>query len=433
MGYRILRTAYSYVSTEQKNKYEYYVFEKQYEATFSWLFWLGFGIYSLAFTVTTSALVNYITWQAIQSVGIILFLIGGINLISLRFESQYLKLLYTIYTVWLIFIFRGFEFNADFIKALFYNAYDGMFFLFTPYIALFNKTFRFYRYTFNVALILGMCFLILTFIFRKQFLNPDGSNELSRDMVDYFTKTLSIPCGFVLLTYLYQPGKKWLIALSVILFSLVIVVIRARRGETFMCLNILAGSVVIYYLINKGKGIKLLLFLVLLAIVAAIGVQIFNQNKRGLFDLMSDRIDEDTRSGVEICFYADMNTSDWILGKGINGKYFCPGIDNPNSIYRTGIETDYLNLILRGGIVYLIILVLLTLPAIFKGLFRSNNILSKASAIWILLWMIDLYPTPVTKFTLNYILVWICVSICYSYNIRNISDDEIMNYLSNIE
>jgi len=40
---------------------------------------------------------------------------------------------------------------------------------------------------------------------------------------------------------------------------------------------------------------------------------------------------EDTRSGVEICFYQDMGIKDWIIGRGMIGEYFCPGID-PNEV-----------------------------------------------------------------------------------------------------
>jgi hypothetical protein len=149
----------------------------------------------------------------------------------------------------------------------------------------------------------------------------------------------------------------------------------------------------------------------------------------GLFGFLLERGSEDTRSGVEEFFYADMKTNDWIVGKGINGSYFCPNIeeDLPTN-YRTVIETGYLQIILKGGLISLILYLLITVPAIFLGLFHSKNLLSKAAALWILFALISLYPTQVNTFTLRYLLVWVCVGICYSKNIRNLEESILLDY-----
>ena len=158
-----------------------------------------------------------------------------------------------------------------------------------------------------------------------------------------------------------------------------------------------------------------------------------NANRYGIFRLLTERGNEDTRTGVEVSFYKDMKIEDWIIGKGIQGSYYAPEIEEDEKAritgYRTLIETDYLNIILKGGIISLGLLLLIAIPAIFKGLFYSRNILSKASAIWILLWIILLYPATVTTFTLNYLLVWISIGICYSKSMRSLPDPKIKEYL----
>jgi hypothetical protein len=73
----------------------------------------------------------------------------------------------------------------------------------------------------------------------------------------------------------------------------------------------------------------------------------------------------------------------------------------------------------------------MAVPAMFKGLFYSKNILSKAAGIWILLWLTDLYPATINTFTLNYLLVWISVAICYSKTIRNMPDSAIKEIFAN--
>ena len=150
-----------------------------------------------------------------------------------------------------------------------------------------------------------------------------------------------------------------------------------------------------------------------------------------MFSFLVDRGEEDTRSGVEVYMYADMSSTDWVIGKGIKGEYYCPIVDNVNdaSGFRGYIETGYLQMILKGGIMSIALLLLILIPAIFKGLFKSKNILSKAAAIWITLWIIYEYPVIGVGFTMHYLLVWISVGICYSKKIRNMADSTIKFYL----
>ena len=131
--------------------------------------------------------------------------------------------------------------------------------------------------------------------------------------------------------------------------------------------------------------------------------------------------------------YADMSSTDWIIGKGIKGKYYCPIVENVNDAegagYRDNIETGYLQIILKGGIISLALLLLMFIPAVYKGLFKSKNVLSKAAAMWVLLWIVYLYPSGGIVFSMNYLLVWVSVGICYSEKIRNLSNNTIKTYL----
>ena len=171
---------------------------------------------------------------------------------------------------------------------------------------------------------------------------------------------------------------------------------------------------------------------VVLAIGGFIYMNSISDSKNGnIFTFLMARKDEDTRSNVEEAFYADMTTTEWIIGKGINGEYYCPGVENVmnNTSYRNIIETGYLQIILKGGIISLALLLLILIPAIYKGLFNSNNILSKGAALWIFLWTIYLYPTIGIGFCMYHLLVWISVGICYSGKIRAMADSDIKEIL----
>jgi len=152
------------------------------------------------------------------------------------------------------------------------------------------------------------------------------------------------------------------------------------------------------------------------------------------FEKATKRMNEDTRSGVEDYYYADMEFKDYIIGRGMSGLVAAPtAIDNNSDHpgYREGIETDYLNIILKGGVISLGLLLLIAVPAMINCFFFSKNTLSKAAGFWILLWIISLYPSTVTTFTLNYILVWLSIGIGYSFKTRNIPEKSLEKYFNN--
>jgi hypothetical protein len=170
-------------------------------------------------------------------------------------------------------------------------------------------------------------------------------------------------------------------------------------------------------------------------IVSALYINgVYRPHNNHLFGYLLERGDEDTRSAVEIYFYDDMKTKDWIIGKGINGEYFAPDIEKEQlTNYRSNIETGYLQTILKGGLISLGLFILIAVPALLKGIFYSRNILSKAAGIWILMALINSYPSTVNTFTLRYLLVWISIGICYSKEIRQMENSYIKDIINPIQ
>jgi hypothetical protein len=137
---------------------------------------------------------------------------------------------------------------------------------------------------------------------------------------------------------------------------------------------------------------------------------------------------ENTRTGVENLFFKsfDGKTLDWIIGRGIGGTYYCP-INDSN--YRTTIETGYLYIILKGGLVSLALFLYLLLYSAYLGFFRSRNMLTKAMASYLVIHVILLVPFGLPAFSIEYIFVWICVMYCQSETWRMKSDTFINGYL----
>jgi len=397
------------------------------------IFWIGFIIYTTSFTLSTTTTVNYIICQVFQVIGILIFLPASIKLIKWNFQDQYLEILFTLYCLWqLIIIVRGIDLNYTNNKVLLFDAEQGIFRFFVPLVLLFPRNPLYYKKTIKVIVILGVLFLLYDMLFIKNLLDLDYENESKKFTYEHFVKILSVTAGLILLTFHYQKKPIKYFAIIVLIVSVFFAIIRARRALLFMTISPFLFSYILYVYSQKKNFLIMLFPFLFSLLILSFGIKSFYENAPGFFSLISDRATEDTRTGVEIAFYQDMKAQDWIIGKGINGKYYCPDIDLGSvTNYRDMIETDYLNIILKGGLISLVLLLLIAIPAIVKGLFYSNNLLSKGAAIWILLWVFELYPVTVNTFSLQYLTVWISIGICYSKVIRGIPERSLTEILSN--
>jgi hypothetical protein len=357
-------------------------------------FWLGFTIYTLINAFAATEYSNSVKiFQFVQIIGIILMFATAIKLIQFKIDNQYLKFIYILYCTWLFtIILRGYDFLLDYsyLKTFFFGGwYRGMLY-FSPIILLFPRNFVFYKKVFDVVIIFGIFYIIYDILFIKDLLNSDRSSVTSQGIVETFS-ALSFSSGFLLLTYSYHSKRRQLLAIGVTVLALLFAIIRARRGLIFMYGTMIFLSYIFYVFHSKLK----LLIIYLTIFIALLGAIYVN--------------------GI----YNDMKTKDWIIGRGIKGEYFCPGIEeNQLTNYRDTIETGYLQTILKGGLISLGLFLLIAVPAIIKGLFYSKNILSKVAGIWIFMSLVNSYPSTVNAFTLQYLLVWISIGICYSKEIR---------------
>jgi hypothetical protein len=393
-------------------------------------FWIGYSVYILSWTITTTSYVNFILYQSIQLLGFALFLPSAIYLMRWQFENTFLRVIFQLYVLWTILVLlRGFSFNYQFVKYQILDPYDGILVYFAPFALLFPMRLEYIRRLFIIILLFGLSYVILDMIYIRDIAFTYGQNLRSQAIIEYFSKSLSLPCGFILVTYIYHSDRRKLFALFIIGLTFIFALMRARRALMFLSFTIFLSYYLFYFSLNKGLIFKVLLSFFIMLVLVAYGASVYSSGG-GMVGFFKERQDEDTRTLVEECMKRDMTTVDWIIGKGINGSYYCPGIDGPFSMTRPNIETDYLCIILKGGIISLSLYLLMLVPAVFKGFFRSKNYFVKGAAAWILIYISCLYPIPVTDFSLNYLLVWISVGICFSPKFRNLSDEEIFEKLS---
>jgi hypothetical protein len=398
------------------------------------IFWLGFSIYSLTVVFGATQAVNIKILQGIQIVGLILMFKSIISLVRFKFDNEYLRIIYTIYCGWLfIMILKGYHLLTDYtyLKSFLFNPSVGMLY-FSPLILLFPRNFIFFKKLFNVIAIFGIFYVIYDMIFIKYLINRDHSSLISQQIVETFSD-LSFPSGFLLLTFAYHTKKRQLIALGVVALALLFAVIRARRGLIFIYSNMIFFAYIIFILFSKKK-LWIIYLTVFIAFLGAVYVTtVYKPSRNPIFGFLVERRDEDTRSIVELYFHDDMKPKDWITGRGINGQYFCPNVEeNQITNFRSTIETGYEQTILKGGLISLGLFLLIAIPAVIAGIFYSKNILSKAAGIWIFISLVDSYPGTVNAFTLNYLVVWVSIGICYSKEIRRMTDTDIADGLHEV-
>lgn len=394
-------------------------------------FLIGLIIYSTAYIIKGNHLLSQKMGDMLQLAATIGLLTCSAFLIKFKIKNKYLAFFFSVYIFWAVaVILRGISLHLTDLIGSLLNGNYGILLYFAPLILLFPKSITFYKRMFDAMIILGLIFLTCTVLFRHELMDRSAA---TKDSIEYLSRTLAMPCGFLLLTYKYHSKTRILFALVVMVLSLLFSIYKARRGLSITLISISILAYLIFIINARKKVLAVYLSALILISGALYASSIYNINNNKLLSMMADRGDEDTRTGVELYFYNDMKTKDWIIGRGINGKYYCPIFsDEDVSDYRNLMETGYLQIILKGGLIRLILFLLIAVSAIFLGLFSSKNMLAKASALWIMVAIISLYPATVESFTLQYLLVWVSIGVCYSKQLRMMPDLLIQEKLKNI-
>jgi len=118
-----------------------------------------------------------------------------------------------------------------------------------------------------------------------------------------------------------------------------------------------------------------------------------------------------------------------ILGRGCMGTYrgFRGGEIGWKD--RRNIECGYFQIILKGGIVMLILILALAVPAVWLGLTHSRNWFTRGCAIIVLIRLVEMVPYGLPVADLRYVLFWLAVGGCLAPGLRSMSEDDITSQL----
>lgn len=272
--------------------------------------------------------------------------------------------------------------------------------------------------------LLKLFFIISLFVIPCWIFNYSNLVQIGTYKAEGIGEGLPYISAFLLGLSSYLSKKQRTINIIIWAIYFILMMLNARRNASFTLLLYAFIAFIFTSLIslkrNSIKTVIIYLFSILTLLVIFLN---FETLSSGIFNNMSNRVGENTRSGVEKFFFADFSNSpisDWIFGRGMDGSYFQPVTNNETgqiTYNRNVIETGYLYMILKGGVLYVIIVVLIMIKALKNGFFKKSMTLKYIATI-LFTYFVDLYTTnPVCIFSVRSIIFWFCISMCIQSNI----------------
>lgn len=251
------------------------------------------------------------------------------------------------------------------------------------------------------------------------------------------------PVNFVLIIglYYFSNYKKVKVYLIVCLYLFAVIYLASRRIDQLFFVVVLLFLMMekLLSISIKKWVIKYILigFILVFTIIFTVGYEFVSNIFASLIEF------HDTRTFLFQELFSDMNLTEKIFGRGSLGTYFSPFFEHTRRYWewmgrvgwpgdvanRISIEVGYLQMILKGGFILLILNVLIYFKAIYVAIFKSNNWFIRRLGYFILiitiLTLVELRPT----FTPLFIIFWMSIGTVLKKEYRDMDDDEINNLI----
>jgi hypothetical protein len=345
-----------------------------------------------------------------------------------NFENSYFKFILILFFLYnLTVIGRGIPTNYADIKE---NLQSEFFFwpFIIPLIVLTQKQLATLAQVFKLMYFLGVFFLIVAIVFPTIIFN--------RQTAEVFIPSFSFGSAFLLMNTKYLSAKKTIVSALVVIIAISTFVYLARRSSIASYTGLSIAAILLY--IKEVAPARLIKLFGVLCILFILAVSFIDYLPSTFTKKLTERAKEDTRSALYDVFFRQMK-DDMVVGKGMNGSYRFEQRENVlddgtlvlASDSRKIIENGYLQLVLSGGYMEVILFVMILLPAAFLGIFKSSNNLARSCGVLVALWLIDMALFGLPGLNFRYIFVWICVGLSYKKTFRQLPEQEIYQAFQN--
>ena len=293
--------------------------------------------------------------------------------------------------------------------------FDERFFLsyFLPLICFLKKVnFRAVSYFCLINLCIAVIMLIT---FRNEIVLYDTS-EYSSWIVESIC-LLAIPVSFLL--YLsFTISKRTVI--FIIISYLVLLLTSIWLGRRSVSFELIIALIIFVYLNAKNKKVFLGCIIILMLVFPYIG-KLYNSDNSKL----KDRLEVDNRSPEDKDALNSLTGIYYLIGKGIDGEYY----SHAHAIKRGIVETGFSHMMLKGGLVFVFLYIIIMMRAIFLGLFYSKNKLSKGLAFYVLVQLVSMYPLPIPVMNLQCFILWYSIALLDNKGIRYANDGYLLKII----
>jgi hypothetical protein len=246
------------------------------------------------------------------------------------------------------------------------------------------------------------------------------------------------PVNFILLMGLYKFRFIDRIKVYLIIGIYIVIAIIVKQRMEFLYLALVLGFLLLDKLFTvkiKRSLLKYIIFIFILTftLIFTVGYEYVSSIISSIIEL------QDSRTFLFTELFEDINTTEEkMFGKGSLGTYYSQFFENTRKYFiatgggwpgdvpiRITTEVGYLQMILKGGFVLLILNILIYIYAIYLALFKSKNKFVKRLGYFILtisiLSLISFRPA----FTPTFIIFWMAIGTVLNKNYREMGDEEI--------
>ena len=258
--------------------------------------------------------------------------------------------------------------------------------------------------------------------------------HLGRDMYEPLHRVLLFDLGSsLLLLTAHLSDRKYVSYLTVAYFVLAIMLYASfgRRGLFLEAILLLFAMMLLRIKSSRSNvNDRMVLYLALIMMVMVVMV-LFEPVLSSVFifqrGFSQDALDA-SRGQVFADFFFDFRGwQDWIFGRGLDGHILRTIAEDETEQL---IENGFLTILLKGGLLYLVPMVLIMFRACFLGFFRSNNDLSKALATIVIVQVVSMVLFGLPDYSTQYVLVWIAIGTCHSKIVRQMDNEELVSIIN---
>ena len=245
------------------------------------------------------------------------------------------------------------------------------------------------------------------------------------------------PVNFIILMSFYV---RKIISKTSILIIIALYIFMAQK--TNLRLEYLFLFFVLFLLvIEKISSIRIrkIMYRWFIIVFGIIMIIVFTVGYESLSSIASAIVEyQDSRTFLFVELFEDMSFREEVFGRGSMGSYYSDFFSRTRRYYeitgtswrgdsaqRITIEVGYLQMILKGGFIMLVLQLLLSFHAVYLALFKSKNKFIKRLGMFVLtiaaLSLVSFRPA----FTPTFIIYWIAIGSILSKKYRLMEDEEI--------